>query len=45
MTRLYLVLGILICGVFAYACWTGWNVIDPFATAPNRPKGASMYHK
>ena len=38
--------GVGICAIFIYAISIGWNVIDPFATVPNKPGGPGMhYHK
>ncbi len=45
MVKTYIVSGTLICGLFIYATFAGWNFLDPFAEAGGKPKGPGQYHK
>jgi hypothetical protein len=45
MVRLYILSGIVICGLFAYASQIGWSVIDFEHVSSKKVQGAGVYHK
>lgn len=45
IARAYIVFGLLLCGLFAYANSIGWKVIDFENLGSHKPKGAAVYHK
>lgn len=45
MIRAYLIFGMAICGLMAYANFTGWTVADSARAGRWGPSGPNVYHK